>query len=81
MEPRLYDDCKMCWWCVDSRPSSAAGKLVSDRSRGASADNAPLWSTVTISDKEYKIDLKVIEPYKRVLSHGGQPIISVRWLQ
>jgi len=46
---------------------------MSDRLRvhSASMDNVPQWSTVTISDKEYRIDLKVIEPYKRVLSHGG----------
>ncbi|XP_048251060.1 protein prune homolog 2-like isoform X2 [Haliotis rufescens] len=29
------------------------------------------WKTVTVGDKQYKIDLKVIEPYKKVLSHGG----------
>jgi len=52
---------------------------MSDRLLVPSVDNAPYWSTVIISDKEYKIDLKVIEPYKRVLSHGGQPVTVVWW--
>ncbi|XP_048748356.2 protein prune homolog 2-like isoform X2 [Ostrea edulis] len=30
-----------------------------------------LWKGVEIGGKSMKIDLKVIEPYKRVLSHGG----------
>ncbi|CAD5112236.1 DgyrCDS1465 [Dimorphilus gyrociliatus] len=29
------------------------------------------WRTVTIADKHYRLDMKVIEPYKKVLSHGG----------
>lgn len=33
---------------------------------------AKLWKGVEIGGKTMKIDLKVIEPYKKVLSHGGQ---------
>ncbi len=29
------------------------------------------WRTVQIGKKWYRIDMKVIEPYKKVLSHGG----------
>ena len=29
------------------------------------------WRTVTIGDRSFRIDMKVIEPYKKVLSHGG----------
>ncbi|KAE8742694.1 hypothetical protein FOCC_FOCC011726 [Frankliniella occidentalis] len=29
------------------------------------------WRTVTVAGDERRIDMKVIEPYKRVLSHGG----------
>lgn len=29
------------------------------------------WRKVAIDDREYTIDMKVIEPYKKVLSHGG----------
>uniref|UniRef100_K7FTY3 Protein prune homolog 2 n=1 Tax=Pelodiscus sinensis TaxID=13735 RepID=K7FTY3_PELSI len=30
-----------------------------------------LWRTVVIGDQEQRIDMKVIEPYKKVISHGG----------
>ena len=29
------------------------------------------WRSVNIGGRWYKIDMKVIEPYKKVLSHGG----------
>uniref|UniRef100_H3AK34 Protein prune homolog 2 n=1 Tax=Latimeria chalumnae TaxID=7897 RepID=H3AK34_LATCH len=34
------------------------------------ADNR-LWRTVVIGEQEHRIDMKVIEPYKKVISHGG----------
>ncbi|KAM9330712.1 protein prune homolog 2 [Gastrophryne carolinensis] len=30
-----------------------------------------LWRSVIIGEQEQRIDMKVIEPYKRVISHGG----------
>nr|KAG5689837.1 hypothetical protein BaRGS_012187 [Batillaria attramentaria] len=30
-----------------------------------------MWKVVRIGDTEFQLDMKVIEPYKRVLSHGG----------
>lgn len=30
------------------------------------------WKLVQIADMEFCIDMRVIEPYKRVLSHGGE---------
>ena len=30
------------------------------------------WRTVQTADGQYRIDMKVIEPYKKVLSHGGE---------
>ncbi|KAJ7335560.1 hypothetical protein JRQ81_013501 [Phrynocephalus forsythii] len=30
-----------------------------------------LWRTVVIGNQEQRIDMKVIEPYKKVISHGG----------
>ncbi|XP_014798143.1 PREDICTED: protein prune homolog 2 isoform X2 [Calidris pugnax] len=30
-----------------------------------------LWRTVVIGEQEQRIDMKVIEPYKKVISHGG----------
>uniref|UniRef100_H0XVG2 Protein prune homolog 2 n=1 Tax=Otolemur garnettii TaxID=30611 RepID=H0XVG2_OTOGA len=32
-----------------------------------------LWRTVVIGEQEQRIDMKVIEPYRRVISHGGSP--------
>lgn len=29
------------------------------------------WQSVRIADQEYEIDTKVIEPYKKVIAHGG----------
>lgn len=31
-----------------------------------------LWRTVVIGEQEQRIDMKVIEPYRRVISHGGR---------
>ncbi|CAN0320051.1 unnamed protein product [Bubo scandiacus] len=30
-----------------------------------------LWRTVVIGEQEQRIDMKVVEPYRRVISHGG----------
>ncbi|KFO59839.1 Protein prune 2, partial [Corvus brachyrhynchos] len=30
-----------------------------------------LWRTVVIGEQEQRIDMRVIEPYKKVISHGG----------
>lgn len=34
-----------------------------------------LWRTVVIGEQEQRIDMKVIEPYRRVISHGGSPAL------
>jgi len=71
--------CKSC--CSDSRPTSDTDTLTtadhrSRRPAAAAEDRSDQWSTVVISDKEYRLDLKVIEPYKRVISHGGKWIFQ-----
>lgn len=33
---------------------------------------ARLWRTVIIGDQEHRIDMQVIRPYLRVVTHGGQ---------
>uniref|UniRef100_H3DEF2 CRAL-TRIO domain-containing protein n=1 Tax=Tetraodon nigroviridis TaxID=99883 RepID=H3DEF2_TETNG len=30
-----------------------------------------MWRSVTVAEQEHRIDMKSIEPYKRVISHGG----------
>lgn len=30
------------------------------------------WRVFRIGDQEHRVDMKAIEPYKRVISHGGR---------
>ncbi|XP_057244903.1 caytaxin-like, partial [Malurus melanocephalus] len=36
-----------------------------------SATNGRLWRTVIIGEQEHRIDLQMIKPYMRVVTHGG----------
>ena len=36
-----------------------------------------LWRTVVIGEQEQRIDMKVIEPYRRVISHGGSGALQI----
>ena len=46
--------------------------LIPEISAQEERDEEHNWRSVVISGLERKIDLKVIEPYKKVLSHGYQ---------
>lgn len=35
--------------------------------------NGRLWRTVIIGEQEHRIDMQLIRPYVRVISHGGEP--------
>lgn len=35
-----------------------------------------LWRTVIIGEQEHRINMKIIEPYMRVISHGGADAAS-----
>lgn len=35
-------------------------------------DEGRRWRVFRIGDQEHKVDMTAIEPYKRVISHGGQ---------
>ncbi|NXC91818.1 ATCAY protein, partial [Cercotrichas coryphoeus] len=37
------------------------------------ATNGRLWRTVIIGEQEHRIDLQMIKPYMRVVTHGGEP--------
>ncbi|KAM4576452.1 uncharacterized protein PAE49_006557 isoform 3-T3 [Odontesthes bonariensis] len=45
---------------------ATAGHRVAEESR-----DGGLWRSVVIGEQEHRIDMKCIEPYKRVISHGG----------
>lgn len=34
--------------------------------------NGRLWRTVIIGEQEHRIDMQIIRPYLRVITHGGQ---------
>ncbi|KAG7267792.1 hypothetical protein CRUP_003211 [Coryphaenoides rupestris] len=48
-------------------PAGASGD-VDDEGVGA---NGRLWRTVVIGEQEHRIDMQVIRPYLRVITHGG----------
>lgn len=33
--------------------------------------DSKLWRTVVIGEQEHRINMKIIEPYMKVISHGG----------
>jgi len=35
-------------------------------------EDSKRWRVVQIGDKSYRIDMEAIDPYKKVLSHGGK---------
>lgn len=37
-----------------------------------------LWRTVVIGEQEHRINMKMIEPYMRVISHGGGDAASLK---
>ncbi|XP_037633603.1 protein prune homolog 2-like isoform X3 [Sebastes umbrosus] len=52
--------------------AAASSDAAAEHSRAAeeSRENR-LWRSVVIGEQEHRIDMKCIEPYKRVISHGG----------
>lgn len=49
-------------------PSSGLGEADDE----AAGNNGRLWRTVLIGEQEHRIDMQVIRPYLRVITHGGQ---------
>ncbi|XP_051002170.1 protein prune homolog 2 isoform X3 [Acomys russatus] len=68
---------------ADSFEYTAHEDPTANRSSGQESESIPeytaeeerednrLWRTVVIGEQEQRIDMKVIEPYRRVISHGG----------
>ncbi|XP_059192944.1 protein prune homolog 2-like isoform X2 [Centropristis striata] len=59
----------------DSEESNLGAEAASSDVTGRSVDEESrenkLWRSVVIGEQEHRIDMKSIEPYKRVISHGG----------
>uniref|UniRef100_A0A8C8ZUZ0 Protein prune homolog 2 n=1 Tax=Prolemur simus TaxID=1328070 RepID=A0A8C8ZUZ0_PROSS len=52
----------------DSGPESES---IPEYTAAEEREDNRLWRTVVIGEQEQRIDMKVIEPYRRVISHGG----------
>ncbi|XP_075224606.1 protein prune homolog 2 [Lycorma delicatula] len=50
---------------------SAEGELIPELTAEEERNEARNWQPCTVAGMERRIDMKVIEPFKRVLSHGG----------
>lgn len=65
---------------LDDTPVAAAKNMPGDSADlfgdGAAEDggaaNGRLWRTVIIGEQEHRIDLHMIRPYMRVVTHGGE---------
>lgn len=51
-----------------ANPVDRSGEVGED----GNANNGRLWRTVIIGEQEHRIDMQVIRPYLRVITHGGE---------
>lgn len=61
----------LCFWCVHLGFGSIGSDTIPEMSAAEEYDEDRSWRMCYIAGIERRIDLKVIEPYKKVLSHGG----------
>ncbi|POI26796.1 hypothetical protein CIB84_009454, partial [Bambusicola thoracicus] len=52
-------------------PGDSADLFGDGGTEDGSATNGRLWRTVIIGEQEHRIDLQMIKPYMRVVTHGG----------
>ncbi|XP_070598798.1 protein prune homolog 2 isoform X1 [Erythrolamprus reginae] len=52
-------------------PSQEESESIPEYTAEEEREDNRLWRTVVIGDQEQRIDMKAIEPFKRVISHGG----------
>lgn len=61
--------------CPDDAPVASAKAAPADGLGDAEDEgntNGRLWRTVLIGEQEHRIDMQIIRPYLRVITHGGQ---------
>lgn len=56
--------------CPDDTPVATAKRLPGEGEEERDSSGR-LWRTVIIGDQEQRIDMQVIRPYLRVVTHGG----------
>ncbi|XP_075415656.1 protein prune homolog 2 [Tenrec ecaudatus] len=54
-----------------NRDSARESESIPEYTAEEEREDNRLWRTVVIGDQEQRIDMKAIEPYRRVISHGG----------
>uniref|UniRef100_A0A8D0Y8R3 Protein prune homolog 2 n=1 Tax=Sus scrofa TaxID=9823 RepID=A0A8D0Y8R3_PIG len=54
-----------------NRDSGQESESIPEYTAEEEREDNRLWRTVVIGEQEQRIDMKVIEPYKKVISHGG----------
>ncbi|XP_074217830.1 protein prune homolog 2 isoform X1 [Camelus bactrianus] len=54
-----------------NKDSSQESESIPEYTAEEEREDNRLWRTVVIGEQEQRIDMKVIEPYRRVISHGG----------
>lgn len=57
-------------FCPDDTPVATAKRLPGEGEEERDSSGR-LWRTVIIGDQEQRIDMQVIRPYLRVVTHGG----------
>ncbi|CAL8249344.1 unnamed protein product [Merluccius merluccius] len=50
---------------------ACAQEAIPEYSAAEERRDSALWRSVAIGDQEHRVDMKCIEPYRRVVSHGG----------
>lgn len=71
--PTLYllpDDTPVA--AAKNMPGDSADLFGDGSAEDGSAANGRLWRTVIIGEQEHRIDLHMIRPYMRVVTHGGE---------
>ncbi|XP_049751156.1 protein prune homolog 2 isoform X3 [Elephas maximus indicus] len=56
---------------IANRDSGQESESIPEYTAEEEREDNRLWRTVVIGEQEQRIDMKVIEPYRRVISHGG----------
>ena len=70
-EVRLNNQTFVFTLCPDDTPVATAKRLPGE-SEEERDSSGRLWRTVIIGDQEQRIDMQVIRPYLRVVTHGGE---------
>ncbi|XP_007906172.2 caytaxin isoform X3 [Callorhinchus milii] len=52
-------------------PSAKGGSMEDGAGDDSAATNGRLWRTIIIGEQEHRIDMKIIRPYMKVITHGG----------